>query len=102
MDTKIILILAAISVFVICTTQSNFGNVNGPAPGNPEGNASVQGIDDVYKNCSFTYENRPFPSGNIPGSYLGLSTQERATLLKRFVEYKNEEDLDYEKIDLNN
>jgi len=40
------------------------------------------------KSCDFTDEFRPYPSGAVPGSYLGLSEQEKQTALKRFVEYK--------------
>jgi len=38
--------------------------------------------------CNFEKETRVFPSGKIPGSYLGLSSQELDTLLKRFVDDK--------------
>jgi hypothetical protein len=40
--------------------------------------------------CNFNYENRVYPSGNIPGSYLGLNSSEKEMLLKKFIEYKGE------------
>jgi hypothetical protein len=47
-------------------------------------------VKDVYKpnNCSYVEDNRVYPSGNVPGSYLGLSEQEKETILKRFIEEK--------------
>ena len=48
----------------------------------------VYSNESIPKSCDFTDESRPYPSGNVPGSYLGLSPQEKETLLIRFVDYK--------------
>jgi len=47
-------------------------------------------VKDVYKpeDCSYVENNRVYPSGHVPGSYLGLSEQEKETLLKRFIDEK--------------
>ena len=52
--------------------------------------ATYQIVKDVYKpeDCSYVENNRVYPSGHVPGSYLGLSEQEKETLLKRFIEEK--------------
>ena len=38
-----------------------------------------------YTNQGCTQENRVYPSGNIPGSYLGLTLAEQQGLLKDFI-----------------
>lgn len=38
--------------------------------------------------CDFNNEERAYPSGNVPGSYLGLNPSEKEMLLKKFIEYK--------------
>jgi hypothetical protein len=55
-------------------------------------NRTNQLLKDVYKqnDCSFTKENRIYPSGNIPGSYLGLSPQEQEMLLPEFIKAKDD------------
>ena len=40
--------------------------------------------------CDFNNEERVYPSGNIPGSYLGLNPSEKEMLLKKFIEYNGE------------
>jgi hypothetical protein len=47
-------------------------------------------VKDVYKpeDCSYVENNRVYPSGHVPGSYLGLSEQEKEYLLKRFIDEK--------------
>ena len=79
MDKLIILSICIIIFLIYNHSKSNFIN---------------QIAEENYNNqidppsCNFEIENRPYPSGKIPGSYLGLSKQEQETLLKRFVEYK--------------
>ena len=34
---------------------------------------------------TFTCDEKPYPQGNVPGSYLGLTPSERSGLLKRFI-----------------
>ena len=38
-----------------------------------------------YNNQGCSRENRVYPSGNIPGSYLGLTQAEKNGLLKEFI-----------------
>ena len=47
-------------------------------------------VSDVYSpaSCNYNVDNRPYPSGKVPGSYLGLSEQEKQTALLKFVESK--------------
>jgi hypothetical protein len=49
---------------------------------------------EVYSNqnqsCDLDISTRIYPSGNVPGSYLGLTPQERETLLIKFIDYKGE------------
>jgi hypothetical protein len=77
MDNKIILLLVVLA-FIIYNSRSNFAPVstytNEPSENQPP-------------SCDFKKEYRIYPSGRVPGSYLGLSERERATLFKRFVEY---------------
>ena len=42
-------------------------------------------IDKKYE-CPDKSENRRFPSGHVPGSYLGLSKEENDELLRKFVD----------------
>ncbi len=51
-------------------------------------------LDTNYNNngtdipsCDYKQENRPYPSGKVPGSYLGLSQGEKDNLLIKFMEY---------------
>ena len=38
--------------------------------------------------CNYTVnERRPYPSGKIPGSYLGLSPSEKEMLIVKFMDY---------------
>ena len=40
------------------------------------------------QSCNYSEgEDRPYPSGNVPGSYLGLTSSERKMLLMRFLDY---------------
>jgi hypothetical protein len=43
-------------------------------------------VNDNYTSTGCTREDRSFPSGHIPGSYLGLTKAERENLLKKFIE----------------
>jgi len=47
---------------------------------------------NTYKpdGCNYNKENRVYPSGNVPGSYLGLSRQEKEMLLPDFIKEKND------------
>ena len=44
-------------------------------------------IDEInYKSC--TRDNREYPEGRVPGSYLGLNKYEREGLLEKFIKNK--------------
>jgi hypothetical protein len=42
-------------------------------------------LNGNYNNNGCSRENRVYPSGKIPGSYLGLTQAERENLLKLFI-----------------
>ena len=42
-------------------------------------------LNDNYTNKGCSSENRVYPSGNVPGSYLGLTEAEKNGLLKDFI-----------------
>lgn len=68
MDTTKLLIAILMVLFLFYFVKSNFTQ-----------------IDKTYE-CSDTSENRRFPSGHVPGSYLGLSKEESDELLRKFVD----------------
>ena len=76
----IYLILLLIILIVYLLSKSSFGNTSGIT--------SI--LKNTYTNCEQNElsdtTDRVYPSGNIPGSYLGLSPGEKQELLKRFVE----------------
>ena len=39
------------------------------------------------QSCNYTQEDRTYPSGKVPGSYLVLTPSERKMLLLRFLDY---------------
>ena len=43
-------------------------------------------LSSNYGSVGCTKENRVYPSGKVPGSYLGLTQAERANLLKEFID----------------
>jgi hypothetical protein len=43
--------------------------------------------DKEPQSCNYTKENRTYPSGKFPGSYLVLTPSERKMLLMRFLVY---------------
>jgi hypothetical protein len=43
-------------------------------------------VNQNYNSTGCTRENRSFPSGHLPGSYLGLTKAEQANILKKFIE----------------
>ena len=79
MDNVIIIILAVVVLFYLLS-KSKF-----------------ERIETVYNknyntqkeppSCDYNAQNRVYPSGKVPGSYLGLSNQEKENLLVRFLEY---------------
>ena len=75
MDKSILIVIAVFSFLIYNSSKSNF-------------NEQVYSNESTPKSCDFTDQTRPYPSGNVPGSYLGLSPQEKQTLLIRFVDYK--------------
>ena len=75
MDKSILIIIAVFSFLIYNSSKSSF-------------NETVYSNESTPKSCDFTNESRPYPSGNVPGSYLGLSPQEKEMLLIRFVDYK--------------
>jgi len=81
METKIIIgiTLIVIGVFIYHYKKSKFNEY------------PVYTNDSLTPSCDFTHENRIYPSGNIPGSYLGLSNSEKNLLFTRFVEYQDDD-----------
>jgi hypothetical protein len=78
----IILIIALILYFLYF--RSNFGNI---VPEDTD--------DDLLNKYQCSQEdpvitNRPYPSGNVPGSYLTLTGAEKKKLLTKFINYKGE------------
>ena len=43
--------------------------------------------DKEPQSCNYSQEERPYPSGKVPGSYLGLTDSERKMLLLKFLDY---------------
>ena len=82
MDKKILIIIVIlIAILFYFVTKSKFN-------------------DDILKtnydnngtnvpSCNFKNENRVYPSGNVPGSYLSLNDHEKEMLLTRFIDYSN-------------
>jgi len=84
MDKSILFLsFVALASFLIYNSKDGFEATN---------LMKVYSNESIPRSCDFTNENRPYPSGKVPGSYLGLSPQERETLLKRFVDYKKPSD----------
>jgi hypothetical protein len=70
---KLVLAVVAILIFVVFVQKSGFvGTINNI-------------LNDNYNNQGCSMENRVYPSGKIPGSYLGLTEAERNGLLKDFI-----------------
>ena len=73
---NLLLIIAALSLIILCfNNKSNFNEVL----------LNVYNNTNDPKSCDFEKEYRPYPSGHVTGSYLGLSRQEQHTLLINFV-----------------
>jgi hypothetical protein len=90
MKTIIIVVIIAITIagFFLLSKKSKFtGDILNTNYSNNGTNYSNNGS---IPSCDFNYENRVYPSGNIPGSYLGLNPSEKEMLLKKFIEYKGE------------
>jgi hypothetical protein len=79
MDKSILIVIAVFSFLIYNSSKSSFNN---------DIAQQVYSNESTPKSCDFTDEFRPYPSGHVPGSYLGLSPQEKETLLIRFVDYK--------------
>ena len=67
---KLVLAVVLILIFVVFVQKSGFV-------------ADIANIN--YNNQGCSMENRVYPSGKIPGSYLGLTEAERNGLLKDFI-----------------
>lgn len=78
MDNNTLIILIAIAVGYCLLSKSRFQETN-----------YKQNYDNQVDPpaCNYTLESRPYPSGKVPGSYLGLSPQEKKMLLIKFLEY---------------
>jgi hypothetical protein len=88
MDNKIIFLLVVLA-FIIYNSRSNFAPVsNQPVIFSPVSTYTNEPSENMLKSCDFKNEYRVYPSGKVPGSYLGLSQREKDILFKRFVEYK--------------
>jgi hypothetical protein len=73
MNVLLIFILVAVVFFLIKCKTSSFGDIQQIANNN-------------YGSSGCSRENREYPSGHIPASWLGLTTAERTNLLKKFIE----------------
>ena len=80
MKTIIIVIIAVIGFFLLSKSKFTDDILNTNYTNNGTSTPS----------CDFSIEERIYPSGNIPGSYLGLNESEKITLLKKFIDYKGE------------
>jgi hypothetical protein len=108
MDNKIIFLLVVLA-FIIYNSQSYFTPISYQQIGNQQignqqignqqignqqiGNQQIgiytnEPIINSPKSCDFKNEYRVYPSGKVPGIYLGLSQREKDTLFKKFVEYQ--------------
>lgn len=91
MNCIIIIIIASVILFLLFNNNFNnsagFRSEIGYDP--PKEVYKVYNNEDEPKSCDFKTDTRPYPSGNLPGSYLGLSLAETKTLLMKFIEYKN-------------
>jgi hypothetical protein len=87
MNCIIVIIIASVILFLCFNNSSGFRSEIGYDP--PKEFYKVYNNEDEPKSCDFKTETRPYPSGNLPGSYLGLSPAETNTLLMKFIDYKN-------------
>jgi len=79
MDNNLVL-LALIVVGIYVLSRSKFQDIEQTYKQNYDNQSNPPA-------CDYTLENRPYPSGKVPASYLGLSAQERQQLLVKFMEY---------------
>jgi len=70
-----IILFIAILLYVL-VSRSNF---------NRDIKMNVYSNEKEPQSCNYSQEDRIYPSGNIPGSYLGLSPSEDKMLLERYV-----------------
>jgi len=78
MDKSILIVIAVFSFLIYNSSKSSF----------KKDFQQVYSNESKPKSCDFTDEYRAYPTGKVPGSYLGLSPQEKEMLLIRFVDYK--------------
>ena len=103
MKTIIIVVIAIIGFYLLTkkskftTANTDSSNSKGTDSSNSKGTDSSNSKGTNYSNngtsipsCDFNNEERVYPSGNIPGSYLGLNPSEKEMLLKKFIEYNGE------------
>jgi hypothetical protein len=69
----VLIIILLIVIIILCCKKSTFGSINDI-------------LNNNYGSGGCTSENRQFPEGKVPGSYLGLSDSEKNNLLKKFVD----------------
>lgn len=79
MDKTIVVILALFAVYCLMS-KSKFEDVKTVYQQNYDNQVNPPG-------CNLSVEDRPYPSGKVPGSYLGLSRQEKEMLLIKFLDY---------------
>ena len=94
MNSIYVIIIVSVILFLFFTNNSNnSNNLSGfrseISYNPPKEIYKVYNNEDEPKSCDFNKETRPYPSGHVPGSYLGLSPAETKTLLMKFIEYKN-------------
>lgn len=70
---KIIIILIILAIYYIFSSKSSF----------------VNQLNYTYspESCDLEDSTRIYPSGHVPGSYLGLTPQENETILLKFIDY---------------
>ena len=78
---KVLVILFIAFIAYVALYQSKFLNlkqytndVNPPTP----------------QSCNYTQENRVYPSGHIPGSFLTLSPSEKMTQLQKYILFQQQ------------
>lgn len=76
------IILTIAIILILLYFRSNFGNIVAEDTSDTLLNKYQCSQEDV------DIVNRPYPSGNVPGSYLTLTEAEKAKLLTKFINDK--------------
>ena len=79
MNNLILIAIIIVGVYLL-SKPSKFGNIE-------QINNENYNSQTSPKSCDYQENYRPYPSGKVPGSYLGLSEQEKDMLLMKFLNY---------------